>query len=128
MYVDSSNKKKESKMNRWKGSKPIGFIGGLIKNNDVEIDIGDECLLCNKGIRGESQFWVRCVEGSNETIAHHDDGDFLDNDADAMSGDMYWFSIGSECVKKIRKELKEQGLNPKDYISHRCGVPAKESS
>ena len=69
------------------------------------------CIICGKPVKSYS-YSAHGVDGSIETIIPHDI--ILPDSMEA--GDMGFYPIGSECVKKVRKFLCENGKNPKDYL------------
>ena len=91
---------------------PLVFVGHLIKDPDYPTG-HDECIMCNRAIRGKNKFAIHACNGSHEEICSNDDNDYVEQND---SGDMGYWSVGSECVKKLRAELTEQGVNPDDYI------------
>jgi hypothetical protein len=91
---------------------PLLFVGNLFKDPDYPTG-HDECIMCNRAIRGKNKFAIHACNGSHEEICSNDDNDYVEQND---SGDMGYWSVGSECVKKLRAELTEQGVNPDDYI------------
>ena len=91
---------------------PLLFVGNLFKDPDYPTG-HDECIMCNRAIRGKNKFAIHACNGSHEEICSNDDNDYVEQND---SGDMGYWSIGSECVKKLKTHLAEQGVNPDDYI------------
>lgn len=93
-------------------NKPLANFGHLIA--DIEYITGhDQCVMCNKAIRGKSKYMVHACDGGLDQICSNDDHDYVEqNDR----GDMGFWSVGSTCVKKLQLDLLEQGFNPMDYI------------
>jgi len=92
--------------------KPLVNVGHLL--NDPEYPTGhDECIMCNRAIRGQNKFSIHACNGGVDEICSNEDNDYVEQND---SGDMGNWSVGSECVKKLRAHLVEQGVNPDDYI------------
>ena len=93
--------------------KPLVNVGHLIVDEQIYRTEYEHCIMCNRAIRGYSKFAVHACNGGVDEICSNEDSDYVEqNDA----GDMGYWSVGSECVKKLRAELTEQGVNPDDYI------------
>lgn len=92
--------------------KPLVNVGHML--SDPEYPTGhDECIMCNRAIRGQNKFAIHACNGGVDEICSNEDSDYVEqNDA----GDMGYWSVGSVCVNKLRADLTEQGVNPDDYI------------
>ena len=88
---------------------PLIFVG--IINTEIDNGYDDECMVCHKEIK-ESKFSVHACNGSYNFICSNADHDIVTEDA----GNMGYWGVGPECVKKIKAHLKEEGVNPDDYI------------
>ena len=104
--------------------KPLVNVGHLL--SDPEYPTGhDECIMCNRAIRGQNKFSIHGCNGGVDEICSNDDNDYVEqNDA----GDMGYWSVGSVCVNKLRADLTEQGVNPDDYIYSTAKPKAKTKS
>jgi hypothetical protein len=92
--------------------KPLVNVGHLL--SDPEYPTGhDECIMCNRAIRGQNKFSIHACNGGVDEICSNEDNDYVEKND---SGDMGNWSVGSVCVKKLRADLKDQGVNPDDYI------------
>lgn len=106
-------------------NKPLARIGHLVVDEPAYSTEHDECIMCNKAIRGESKYMIHACNGAIDEICSNDDHDYVEsNDA----GDMGFWSVGSTCVKKLESDLKKQGLNPTDYIYTKNKPKAKTKS
>ena len=100
-------------MNKAKLKKPLVDISNHIVDEQNFSTEHDDCIMCNKAIRGESKYMIHSCDGSIGIICSNDDGDYVEqNDA----GDMGYWSVGSECVKKLKKSFFKAGLKADDYI------------
>lgn len=93
--------------------KPLVSVGHLIVDEQNYSDEHDECIMCNRAIRGQNKFSIHACNGGVDEICSNEDNDYVEQND---SGDMGNWSVGSECVKKLRAHLVEQGVNPDDYI------------
>ena len=93
--------------------KPLVNVGHLIVDEQNYSDEHDECIMCNRAIRGQNKFSIHAGNGGVDEICSNEDNDYVEQND---SGDMGNWSVGSECVKKLRANLVEQGVNPDDYI------------
>ena len=93
--------------------KPLVNVGHLIVDEQNYSDEHDECIMCNRAIRGQNKFSIHACNGGVDEICSNEDNDYVEQND---SGDMGNWSVGSECVKKLRAELAEKGVNPDDYI------------
>lgn len=93
--------------------KPLVSVGHLIVDEQNYSDEHDECIMCNRAIRGQNKFSIHACNGGVDEICSNEDNDYVEQND---SGDMGNWSVGSECVKKLRANLVEQGVNPDDYI------------
>ena len=93
--------------------KPLVNVGHLIVDEQNYSDEHDECIMCNRAIRGQNKFSIHACNGGVDEICSNEDNDYVEQND---SGDMGNWSVGSECVKKLRANLVEQGVNPDDYI------------
>jgi hypothetical protein len=104
--------KKEKNMIIENLKKPLVSVGHLI--NDPEYPTGhDECIMCNKAIRGQNKYSIHACNGGVHDICSNEDNDYVEQ---YDAGDMGFWSIGSTCIKKLKADLTEQGVNPDDYI------------
>lgn len=93
--------------------KPLVSVGHLIVDEQNYATEHDECIMCNRAIRGKNKFSIHACNGGVDEICSNEDNDYVEQND---SGDMGNWSVGSECVKKLRANLVEQGVNPDDYI------------
>jgi len=93
--------------------KPLANVGHLLVDEQIYRDEYEHCIMCNRAIRGYSKFAVHACNGGLDAICSNEDSDYVEQND---SGDMGYWSVGSECVKKLRADLAEQGVNPDDYI------------
>jgi len=93
--------------------KPLVNVGHLIVDEQNYATEHDECIMCNRAIRGRSKYMIHGCNGGIDEICSNEDSDYVEQND---SGDMGYWSVGSECVKKLRAELAEKGVNPDDYI------------
>lgn len=93
--------------------KPLVSVGHLIVDEQNYSDEHDECIMCNRAIRGQNKFSIHACNGGVDEICSNEDNDYVEQND---SGDMGNWSVGSECVKKLRAYLVDQGVNPDDYI------------
>ena len=93
--------------------KPLVNVGHLIVDEQNYATEHDECIMCNRAIRGRSKYMIHGCNGGIDEICSNEDSDYVEQND---SGDMGYWSVGSECVKKLKTELTEQGVNPDDYI------------
>jgi hypothetical protein len=92
--------------------KPLVYVGSLVVEEQDYSDEYDVCIMCNKEVK-ESKYSIHACDGSIDYICSHDDDDYIThNDA----GDMGSWTVGSECVKKLKLYLLSGGCNPDDYI------------
>ena len=71
-------------------------------NNQIEGAV-TECILCGKGIKAHSKHYdVVSGCGNYGQLIHKDDWKFADSKENKDGGFMGCWSIGSECIKKIK--------------------------
>ena len=75
----------------------------------------EQCCICNKGMNTQTGRGYMTRGYTNPLmLVHKKDHDYLENNL--RGSDMGCYFVGSECGKKIKKSLKDAGLNWKDYI------------
>ena len=75
----------------------------------------NQCCICNKGMNTQTGKGYETRGYANPlALVHKKDHDYLENNL--RGSDMGSYYVGSECGKKIKKSLKDAGLNWKDYI------------
>jgi len=75
----------------------------------------EQCCICNKGMNTQTGRGYMTRGYTNPLmLVHKKDHDYLENNL--QGSDMGCYFVGSECGKKIKKSLKDAGLNWKDYI------------
>jgi hypothetical protein len=93
--------------------KPLVNVGHLIVDEQNYATEHDECIMCNRAIRGRSKYMIHGCNGGVDEICSNEDSDYVEQND---SGDMGYWSVGSECVKKLKAHLVEKDVNPDDYI------------
>ena len=84
-----------------------------IDMGDMEGEAENDCVLCGKpSNKVHHRYSLHIVDGGGRIGGRGDEELIEMND----SGDMYWFSLGSSCAKKLEKAIKDLGLNPSSYI------------
>ena len=90
--------------------KPFVYMP-YVCDQDQHADCDNPCGCCGKEIKQPKHYFHLC-----------DGGDFICSNADDElvvyqdAGDMGCWDIGPECLKKLKVHLKEEGVNPNDYI------------
>ena len=60
------------------------------------------CIGCGKPTSSKGQSQGVCISGGGDLIIHPDDYDTYDH----RGGDMGWFPVGRECIKKVPAEFR----------------------
>lgn len=108
-------------MNKENLKKPLAYVGHLVVEEQDYSTEYDVCIMCNKKVK-ESKYYIHACEGSIDYICSQDDDDYVThNDA----GDMGSWTVGSECVKKLKTSLLQDGVNPDDYIFTKSNKKSK---
>ena len=87
----------------------------IYEMNDTHFNSGSfygQCSLCAKAIKNQyTSFTIICYMNDQTAIKLNQE-----EIAKNSGGFMNSFELGSECGKRVKKALKEAGLNWKDYI------------
>lgn len=75
----------------------------------------EQCFVCAKGIKNIKNSYIIRGWGNPTSLVHKKDHNELENGA-GKGGDMGCYFTGSCCGSKIKKYLKQNGYNHKDYI------------
>lgn len=93
--------------------------GNFDKNNyhySINLDkFVDQCCICGKGIKNYKRAFVTRGYGNPLDLVNKKDHARLETEL--LGADMGCYYLGSECGKQIKKQLIDDGLDWKEYLS-----------